>query len=322
MAINFSSGQEWTVSVWLHDHYVPANGKYVGFMALNVPDNDYQKMYNKYGCRRAVCDQTTFPALQQAGFSAGNLLIQIGNQAKGLFSDWQNRVNTFKGEVLGYFIDEPTSVVPSSKIQEVKDCIAQYGSQLWIDDYDTGVLWEPIVHKYHLIDTVAVGLGDQIGCDADTTEWLNGMQGLQCALAADYDEFQGWWGNKFTTIWSFPGSRCETDITSWISAHQNINNFFIYLPDGSGWNDIEAFAEEGFAIGFLGSINQLWYDKYICQQNKVAFTPPGPLAEYYGTWNGNVFTGPVDPDYPDATLCWVLGTQVPSGQYSQPFFKS
>ena len=280
-------------------------------IADNVNSSYYDTLYQKYCFRRAICSHGYVSGLVAAGFSENQILVIIGGN-KQLNPDWQTVVSTFGDSVMGYFIDEPSGYINSTEMQEVQSYIQGYGSQLWLDDYDTGVIPNDyLCYQYHLADWVALDDCAYLMCDADNAGDLNGQGLCGTWLAQDYGEFlnKGLSQPYFNTIFTMRPYPSEGDVISWINNNPSqISNFALYLPPGWGWSqgDMDNFAIYAYQAGFLGSFQELYQIQYVCEQNSVAFTPGSRTAGYYYgvLTDGWYYTGPVDPSTPGAVVCW------------------
>ena len=312
---------------WFLMDYVPAtshNGTYTMIDAGSSSFADEAEFVSHYGFTRAICDSAYVPQFRSAGFSINQILVGIGFNNGGvatLDENWQNTVNCYGNQVLGYFIDEPSGDegqgITDTYMQIVQTAVHAVGSKLWLDDYDTGVIGLPLAHGFHLINVPLIDHGDYIMCDADNSNWVSGVGGIGCYVGEDYDEFQTWFGGgsqpTFNTIFTMPtfDNRNVGSVMNWMDAHlgNNINTFALWLPANAwNWTEVEAFADSAYQAGFLGAQQELMQAQYTCQQNNVAFVPSGFDANYYGVLTDDwYYSGPVDPSLPGATLCWSTG---------------
>lgn len=322
---------------WFLVNYVPAtghNGTYTLIDAGTSSFQDQQKFCQYYGFSRAICDSAYVGQFHAAGFNTNQILVGIGyNDANGnatIKDNWQNIVNGWGNQVLGYFFDEPSgsqggiSILPSY-METVQNAVHTVGSKLWLDDFDSGVMPYPY-GNYHPAGHQILDHGDYIMCDADNSKWVSGVGGVGCYVGEDYNEFQEWFpgGSQptFNTIFTMPtfDNRNIGSVVNWMDDHlgNNINTFALWLPpDAWNWAEVDAFASYAYQAGFLGQYQEQQQAKYVCQQDNVGFTPGnGTLLSYYGVWNGTYFSGPVDPSSTlAATLCWQFQENDPTGQF-------
>ncbi len=333
----FSNGATVTGGTsWFLVNYVPAtsrNGTYTMFATSNISTDKFTTLYNHYAFRRVVCGDGDVESLEAAGFNENSLLITLpdgtadecGNVG-GLQSGWQQLVDKYKGSVLGYFIDEPSGDIDGETMSGVASYVHTAGSTLWLDDYDTGVISSILYftfHNCHLADAVMLHWGDHIMCDADNAKATNGWDGIGCYLAQDYNEFQGWFGNSFNTIWTENGFPNGASLVNWLESDAGISNFALFLNPNWSWADVDDFAAYAYQAGFLGSYQVLKQAQYVCEQNNVAFSPgsSGIAGSYYGVLSNGYYTGPVDPSTQGAVLCWMENGWVSLNQYQTVFAK-
>ncbi len=312
---------------WSFVKYVPAishNGTQTMIDMANVGGADMARFYQYYGFTTAICYSTNESDAVAAKFREDSLLIQIGNQ--NLDSDWENTVANFKGDVLGYMIDEPSNKVSAVSMEQVKTAVLTVNSSLWLDDYDTDVVpdqaipyWMHLLHNDHIADWGALYYATYLMCDADNTKDLNGSEPTGTYLAEDYNDFLNHPGipGAFNTVFTQPTYVNEADVTDWIDNHLgNIKYFALMLNSGWQWSDVDNFAIYAYQAGFLGSYQQLQQSQYVCEEDNVGFAPNGVAGSYYGVLtDGWYYSGPVDPSTSGATLCWSLQGWVTENQY-------
>lgn len=173
--------------------YLPEDvqkGKYLMFMTSNVSSDKFATIYQKHCFRRVVCGDGDVSALTSAGFDTSQLLIQIGydggcgfpypSPGPGLFANWRSLVDKYKARVLGYIYDEPSGWTSGADMQNVAAYIHGYGSSLWLDDYNTGVIDQLLFpwHNCHIADFAMLQYGDYIMNDADNADPTNGWAGI------------------------------------------------------------------------------------------------------------------------------------------------
>ena len=287
------------------------------------------ELHNHYGFTRIICTPGSWADYVNAGFAQNQIILLIGYQ--GLDLNWQDEILNYGPPApvrfLGFMVDEPSGFVTGATMQKVAQEVHSYGDQLWLDDYDTGVISDVLyfaAHNYHLADVPMLDNADYTMCDADNSENLDGMAGIGCYVGQDYDEFLNWFSGtpKFNTIFVMPtySERNVQTVVDWITnGHIGtpITNFALYLPSGWSWAEVDGFAQYAYQAGFLGQYQLLEQAKYVCLQNNVTFVPTSSDVEgtYYGVLNNGVYTGPVDPSTSGATACWSIQTWVSQNQY-------
>ena len=137
---------------------------------------DLATLYNKYCFRRAVVGDWEVGTYTAAGFDESQLLISIGYHNNGTYvmnSNWQNDVSTYRGTVLGYWMDEPSGLITGAQMASIKAYISQHGGKLWLEDYDTGPIPSNILagqpYSYHLADVPMLNNADFISCNGNTS---------------------------------------------------------------------------------------------------------------------------------------------------------
>ncbi len=254
-----------------------------------------------------------------SAFGLKNLLIRIGYQ--GVDANWQTVVSTYGDSVLGYMIDEPWDKVSASSIQSIAGFIHGYGSTLWLDDYDTGMMpYDYPCYSRHQADWSALNSCDYLMCDADNSGNTNGSSICGTWLAQNYNAFLGSEPPTpvFNTIYTTPPYYSEGDVTSWMDDHiSRITTFALYLNSGYSWSDVDEFAQYAYQAGYLGEYEEQFQAEYTCDEDGVEFNPGTELdGSYWGVWSGTGYTGPVDPSTtPGAVECWTLTEWNPLNQY-------
>ena len=309
-------------------------------------------LYNNYYFRRAVCGDWEVSAYTNAGFNESQLLISIGcrndnrswwqvfwgtgSVSYSMPSNWKSIVTQYAHSVLAFWMDEPSGLISSDSMQKIAQYIHTAGGKLWIEDYDTSPIPSNqnggLPHGYHIWDQSMLNNADYISCNGNTSDWVSGDNLFgDNVLSIDYVEFQGAFGSKFCAIecQAMDNSGALLNNATMVNClinNPNVNNFALYLGTCSNCNpnvtnaptgqtsSLGNFINDAAGAGFLGTENQLYNYLYVCQQNNVIFTPPGPAGSYYGLWNGSRYTGPVDPNTQGAVLCWSLVSRTPTGQ--------
>lgn len=348
----FNEGGRWTASFWLFNKYLPEDvhkGKYLVLVG-EYSGISLSTLYTKYCFRRAVCGDYQIQDFVTAGFSENQILISIGwrnddrtawqvfwgtgTVGYGMPAHWQDNAPNYAQKVLGFWMDEPSGLISADSIKKISNVIHSDGSRLWIEDYDTSPIPSSqdlgIPHNYHIWDKSMLNNADYISCNGNTSSWVSGANFFgDNVLIIDYVEFYGAFGSKFCAIECQPmdGSGAlmnDATMYNWMINYPNVNNFAYYIGTGNAKisdGDVNArlaglsnFMNDAASAGFLGTENELYNYLYVCQQNNVIFTPPGPAGSYYGVWNGSRYTGPVDPNTQGAVLCWMLVSTTPTGQ--------
>ena len=334
----WNKGAQWTNTQWNFYKYLPADsakGKYLVLWGI-PPNGDYATMYNKYCFRRLVCAGDQVAAAASAGFTLSQLIISIGwNNYDGTYtivSNWGQLVSQYGSSVLGFMMDEPSGGLTGADMASLKNFIVGFNGKVWLDDYDTGVipkLYAP-PHNYHLADVPMLDYADYVTSDGNTSVWISGNNALGIGpyLSDDYNEFQGWFGSKLTaivckTMDNSGALRNDETMWDWLQGHSSCNNFVLYLdwdnyPSGVA-PSIDNFEADAYDAGFLGTEKELYDYKFVCEKDGVTFTPNGIISEYYGVWNGSGYSGPVDPSYPGAVVCWQLASTTPTGEFQDSY---
>lgn len=331
----------------MFNKYLPedsAKGKYLTLVG-EYSGISISALYAKYCFRRAVCGDYQIQDFINAGFCENELLVQIGwlqqdcctpTGTYHLSSNWKTDVDAYASKVLGFWMDEPSIALDPSTLQNVKNYIALNGSKLWLEDYDTGPVPPNILYgwptAYHPANYGMLQQdGDYIWNNGNTSAWVSGanVYGVD-VLSTDYSLFEQAFGSKFNGIECQPmdGSGAlmnDATMCKWLISNLNASNFCYAIGTGNAKisdGDLNArlaglnnFMNDAAGAGFLGTENQLYNYLYVCQENGVLFTPPGPSGSYYGVWNGSGYTGPVDPNGQGAVLCWLLVSTTPTGQF-------
>ncbi len=366
--LGYQDGSQYVAGYYQFE-YLPRDGqgKYLmlvgGSYLASIGGYNLATLYNKYCFRRAVVGDYEIGSYTNTnvGFNENQLLISIGYHTNGdplhfvkaqyvMNPNWQTDVSNpqYKnGQVLGFWMDEPSGFITGSQMASIKSQISQNGGRLWLEDYDTGPipsnLYAGQPYSYHLADVPMLQNADYISCNGNTSYWVNGenISGIN-VLIFDYLEFQGWFGNRFNTIACQPtdGSgalRNDATMYNWMINYPNVNNFAIYIGGGItnvADNNVSAreagldnLMSDAYNAGFLGYQYRLYNYTYVCQTSCVNFTPPScptPPAQntagaggsiYYGVWtNSSYYSGPVNPSTPGATICWILQSTAPTSQ--------
>ncbi|MCL5266871.1 MAG: hypothetical protein M1469_02060 [Bacteroidetes bacterium] len=334
----WNQGAQWTYNQWNFYKYLPedsAKGKYLVLWGV-PPNGDYASMYNNYCFRRVVCTGDQIAAATSAGFRLDQLIISIGYHDDSgnyiIVSDWGQLISEYKDEVLGYLMDEPSGFLTGQQMADLKSYIVTFNGKLWLDDYDTGVIPSSYAppHNYHLADVPMLNNADYVLNDGNTSIWISGNNplGIGPYLSDDYNEFQGWFGTKFNaivckTMDNSGALRNDQTMWDWLQGHSNCNNFVLYLDWAKYSSGVEPsitnFEADAYDAGFLGTEKELYDYKFVCEEDGVTFTPNGTANDYYGVWNGNGYSGPVDPSTPGAVVCWQLASTTPTGQFQDTY---
>lgn len=191
------------------------------------------------------------------------------------------------------------------------------GGKVWAANYNCGgCYWCETIKASLILTTSTSSMPLETTCDAS-----NASDRCACDNIIDDWNFFSQMGSRFNFVWMNDDSldqNCWPGNFSWLNSY-GVPGAWWYHGGSAVETTLKAFTDVAFQYGWLQGVNQLWNFLYTCQQNKVAFYPPGGLGDYYGVWNGSEYTGPVDPNSPGATLCWVLTSETATGQYSQPY---
>ena len=340
--------------------YLPEDthkGKYLMLVGgqdfVNMGGYDLGTLHDKYCFRRAVIGASEVATYIYKGFIKTQLLISIGSHNDGVYnmvSNWQDIVNDPQynnGQVLGFWMDEPSGLIKGASMYNIDSIIHAAGGKLWLEDYDTGPI--PSVpyfaaHNYHLADVPMLDNADYVSCNGNTSIWVNGCMGTGTYLTDDYNEFQYWFGNRFNTLECQPTDpsgalRNDATMYNWLTSYSSVNNFALYIGNNITFvsgdlipyvdnsnvtareNALANFMNDANYAGFLGHQYQIYYYTYACQTSCVNFVPPSGVSSgagspvYYGVWTNNTYyMSPVSASTPNAVACWILQTTAPTSQ--------